>query len=89
LEPEVKGSSAKWIYIVSILSALATLFMAVAVVYFYEFVRALAQYGYVGAFMISILGGATIIVPATTGCGEYCACWARHFSRRLLISTLP
>lgn len=63
MEPEVKRSSAKWIYIVSILSALATLFMAVAVVYFYEFVRALAQYGYVGAFMISILGGATIIVP--------------------------
>lgn len=63
MEPEVKRGSAKWIYIVSILSALATLFMAAAVVYFYEFVRALAQYGYVGAFMISILGGATIIVP--------------------------
>jgi len=63
LEPEVKRGSAKWIYIVGILSALATLFMAVAVVYFYEFVRALAHYGYVGAFMISILGGATIIVP--------------------------
>jgi uncharacterized membrane protein YdjX (TVP38/TMEM64 family) len=63
LEPEVKSRSAKWVYIVGILGALATLFMAVAVVYFYEFVQALEHYGYLGAFLISILGGATIIVP--------------------------
>lgn len=63
MEPEVKHSSAKWVYIVGILGALATFFMAVAVVYFYEFVRTLEGYGYLGAFGISILGGATIIVP--------------------------
>ena len=63
MEPEVKRSSAKWVYIIGILSALVTFFMAVAVVYFYEFVRTLEGYGYLGAFMISILGGATIIVP--------------------------
>ena len=63
MEPEVKRSSAKWVYIVGILSALVTFLMAVAVVYFYEFVRTLEGYGYLGAFMISILGGATIIVP--------------------------
>lgn len=37
--------------------------MAVAVVYYWEFVRALQAYGYLGAFLISIFGGATIIVP--------------------------
>ena len=37
--------------------------MAAAVVYFWEFVRAFEGYGYTGVFLISILGGATIIVP--------------------------
>ena len=37
--------------------------MAIAVIYFWEAVRALEGYGYLGAFLISILGGATIIIP--------------------------
>jgi len=37
--------------------------MAMAVVYYWEWVRAIEAYGYVGAFVISILGGATIIIP--------------------------
>lgn len=37
--------------------------MAGAVIYFWEFIRALEGYGYMGAFLISILGGAAIIVP--------------------------
>ncbi len=37
--------------------------MAVVVVYFWEDVQALEGYGYLGAFIISVLGGATIIVP--------------------------
>ncbi|MFC1914894.1 VTT domain-containing protein [Chloroflexota bacterium] len=41
----------------------STLLMAVAVVYFWEDVQQLEGYGYLGAFLISILGGATIIVP--------------------------
>ncbi len=40
-----------------------TLFIAVAVVYFWQWVRSLEGYGYVGAFLISVLGGATIIIP--------------------------
>ena len=40
-----------------------TLLMATAVIYFWEFVRGLEGYGYLGAFLISILGGATIIIP--------------------------
>ena len=57
MEHEVKKVSPKAIYI------LGTLLMAVAVVYFWEYVQALQGYGYIGVFFISILGGATIIIP--------------------------
>ncbi len=60
---EIKRGSAKSAYILGITGVVVTLVMAVAVVYFWEFVRALEGYGYLGAFLISILGGATIIVP--------------------------
>ena len=60
---EIKRGSAKSAYILGIMGVVVTLVMAVAVVYFWEFVRALEGYGYLGAFLISILGGATIIVP--------------------------
>jgi len=63
IEPEPKKGSTKTAYILGIVGVVATLIMAVAVVYFWEWVRALSNYGYVGAFLISILGGATIIVP--------------------------
>ena len=58
-----KKGSAKAVYFLGILGVVATVLMAVAVVYFGEAVRALEGYGYMGAFFISILGGATIIVP--------------------------
>ncbi|MFQ6122675.1 MAG: VTT domain-containing protein [Dehalococcoidales bacterium] len=60
---EVKRVSPKTAYILGIFGVVATLLMAVAVVYYWEWVRALEGYGYLGAFLISILGGATIIVP--------------------------
>ncbi|OGO00828.1 MAG: hypothetical protein A2Y90_00365 [Chloroflexi bacterium RBG_13_52_12] len=37
--------------------------MAVAIIYFDDEVRQMQHYGYIGAFIISILGGATIIIP--------------------------
>ncbi|MBI2869269.1 MAG: VTT domain-containing protein [Chloroflexi bacterium] len=40
-----------------------TLLMAAAVVYYWEFVRALEGYGYLGAFIVSVLGGATVLIP--------------------------
>jgi uncharacterized membrane protein YdjX (TVP38/TMEM64 family) len=55
--------SAKWAYILGSLGVVITVLMAVAIVVFKEQVQALEQYGYVGAFFISILGGATIIIP--------------------------
>ena len=63
MEHDVKRGSPKTAYILGMIGVVATLVMAVAVVYFWEFVRALEGYGYLGAFLISILGGATIIVP--------------------------
>lgn len=55
--------SAKRAYILGIVGVVATVLMAIAIVYFWEFVSALEGYGYLGAFIISILGGATIIIP--------------------------
>ncbi len=61
-EPEKKPST-KIAYLLGIFGIVATLLMAAAVVYYWEWVHDLGAYGYVGAFLISILGGATIIVP--------------------------
>ena len=58
-----KKSSSKRAYIFGIVGVAATVLMAFAVVYFWEFVRGLETYGYLGAFLISVLGGATFIVP--------------------------
>ena len=58
-----KKGFGKKAYIIGIVGAVVTIFMASAVVYFGEWVRSLQGYGYLGAFLISILGGATIIVP--------------------------
>ena len=58
-----KKGYAKRAYILGIIGVLLTLVMAAAVVYYADSLRALKGFGYVGAFIISILGGATIIIP--------------------------
>jgi uncharacterized membrane protein YdjX (TVP38/TMEM64 family) len=63
LEQELKTGSAKTAYIVGITGIVVTSLMAVAVVYYWEYVQALEGYGYLGAFLISIIGGAIIVVP--------------------------
>jgi membrane protein YqaA with SNARE-associated domain len=50
-------------YALGIIGIVLTILMAVAIIYFDEQVREMQQYGYIGAFLISILGGATIIIP--------------------------
>ena len=55
--------SAKWAYALGILGVVLTVLMAAAIVIYKEEVQELQQYGYIGAFFISILGGATIIIP--------------------------
>jgi len=63
MENEARTGSKKVPYILGVIGIVVTLLMAVAVVYFWEEVRALEGYGYTGAFLISVLGGATIIIP--------------------------
>ncbi len=58
-----KKPSTKTAFFLGIFGIVATLLMAGAVVYYWEWVHGLGAYGYAGAFLISILGGATIIVP--------------------------
>ncbi|OGO22714.1 MAG: hypothetical protein A2144_06655 [Chloroflexi bacterium RBG_16_50_9] len=58
-----KKISARGAYILGIAGIILTVLMAIAIVYFKDSVRALQGYGYMGAFFISILGGATIIIP--------------------------
>ena len=62
-ESRVTKGARRWEYYVGILGAVLTIAMAVAVVYRWDFVQRLEGSGYAGAFFISILGGATIIVP--------------------------
>jgi membrane protein YqaA with SNARE-associated domain len=59
----LKRATKKWQYYVGIGGILLTVAVVFAVLYFWEDIRALEQYGYLGAFVISIFGGATIIAP--------------------------
>ncbi len=59
--PKKKGI--RWAYIFGIFGIVVTILMAVGIIVYKEQVQELQNYGYVGAFFISILGGATVIVP--------------------------
>jgi len=63
IEEATHKKSAKWAYALGILGVVLTVLMAIAIVVYKEEVQELQQYGYIGAFFISILGGATIIIP--------------------------
>ena len=62
IDPKTKRSIV-WAYTLGIIGVGLTLLMAAAIVYFGDVLRELTAFGYVGAFVISILGGATIIIP--------------------------
>jgi uncharacterized membrane protein YdjX (TVP38/TMEM64 family) len=55
--------SVRWALIFGIFGIIVTILMAVGIIVYKEHVQALQNYGYIGAFFISILGGATVIVP--------------------------
>ncbi len=55
--------SNKWPLIFGTFGIIVTVLMAIGIIVYKEYVQALQSYGYVGAFFISILGGATVIVP--------------------------
>ena len=50
-------------YYIGALGVILSMVMAVAIIYFWEDILALEGYGYAGAFIISMLGGATILAP--------------------------
>jgi membrane protein YqaA with SNARE-associated domain len=62
-EEKPQKKSARLAYTLGIIGVILTLLMAAAIVLYDEQVKDMQQYGYVGAFLISILGGATIIIP--------------------------
>ncbi len=62
-DPTEAKKSNKWVYILGIFGVIVTIAMAVAIIVYKDAVQDLQNYGYFGAFFISILGGATIIVP--------------------------
>ncbi|MFC1970457.1 DedA family protein [Chloroflexota bacterium] len=64
MEQKTKGKgSSSLAYFLGICGIVAMVLMAAAIVYFGKEVRELQHYGYLGVFIISILGGATIIIP--------------------------
>ena len=62
-EDKSDSKSKKWAYALGIVGIVATIIMMIAVVYYRDELNNLQHYGYIGAFLISILGGATIIIP--------------------------
>ena len=59
----LKRASKRWEYYVGIGGIVITVLVVLAVLFYWEQIRALEHYGYLGAFVISVFGGATIIAP--------------------------
>ena len=59
----MKRRLGRWEYYISIAGLALTIGLVVAVVLRWDDIRHLQHYGYLGAFLISIFGGATIIAP--------------------------
>jgi membrane protein YqaA with SNARE-associated domain len=62
-EQALPKKSSRLAYVLAIAGVILTLAMAAAIIIWDEQVTALQQYGYLGAFFISIFGGATVIIP--------------------------
>jgi len=60
---KLKQSLKRWEFHVGVLGLILTVGIAVAVIFYWENVREFQHYGYLGAFVISIFGGATILAP--------------------------
>ena len=59
----VKRESRKREYIIGGVALALTIASCVAVVFYWDYVSQASHYGYLGAFIISILAGATVFVP--------------------------
>jgi membrane protein DedA with SNARE-associated domain len=58
-----RKKSSRRAYFLSAAGVIVTVLMFVAIIYFDDQIREMQEWGYIGAFVISILGGSTIIVP--------------------------
>lgn len=62
-DPVKRKRAVRWAFILGVLGVVLTLLMTAGIILFRDEVESLKHYGYLGAFFISILGGATIIIP--------------------------
>lgn len=53
----------RWEYWVGALGIIVTVGLAAAIIFFWDDVQKVGGYGYLGAFVISVFGGATILAP--------------------------
>jgi len=60
---KLKRTLKRWEFWVGLLSLAVTLGFAVLIVFYWQDVQELAGFSYLGLFFISILGGATVIIP--------------------------
>jgi len=58
-----KSKSRKREYVIGALALVLTIALCVVVVLYWDYIRQAEQYGYFGAFVISVLAGATVFVP--------------------------
>jgi hypothetical protein len=60
---KLKRALKRWEYHIGIWGIILTVAMAIGVVFYWQEIREMAHYGYLGAFIISVFGGATILAP--------------------------
>ena len=60
---ELKRRLGRWEYYIGIAGLVLTVGLVIAVIFDWDNIRNFQHYGYLGAFLISIFGGATIIAP--------------------------
>jgi membrane protein YqaA with SNARE-associated domain len=60
---KLAGIVKKWEYWIGAVGLLLTIGVIVALIFYFEDIQALGGYGYLGAFLIGVFGGATYIAP--------------------------
>ena len=60
---KLKRGLKRWEYWIGVLGLVLTVGIAIAVILYWEDVQALGGYGYIGAFLIGVFGGATYLAP--------------------------
>ncbi|MCJ7605805.1 MAG: VTT domain-containing protein [Dehalococcoidales bacterium] len=63
VDPVKRKRAVRWAFVLGVMGIVLTLLMTAGIILFRDEVESLKHYGYLGAFFISILGGATIIIP--------------------------